>query len=271
MKPDTERDYRRRIGRVVEAILADPAAPHSVDSLAATAHLSPFHFHRIYRAMTGEGLADTLRRVRLAMAARLLAGAEGSVTDIALDVGYGSPQSFARAFRDVTGWSPSEFQQRQQSLADVTLVERPPVEALCLRHDGPVATILHSYRALWRRLGLAEDGRGAGQPIGIARGDPAVPNGFSYWAGVVPAVPIAPVPGVETILVAGGLYAAYRLLGAYELIAPSFETLFGTWLPQSGYEPDDRPALELYHTAAMSPVPQDCVTDLLIPIRKPLE
>ncbi len=271
MKPDTERDYRRRIGRVVEAILADPAAPHSVDSLAGVAHLSPFHFHRIYRAMTGEGLADTLRRVRLAMAARRLAGAEGSVTDIALDVGYGSPQSFARAFRDVTGWSPSEFQQRLQGLADVTVIERKPVEALCLRHDGPVATILHSYRALWRRLGLAEDALGPGQLIGIALGDPAAPNGFSYWAGLVPAAAMEPVPGVEKMPAAGGLYAAYRLVGAYELIAPTFETLFGTWLSQSGYEPDDRPALELYRTAAMLPVPQDCITDLLIPIRKPLE
>jgi len=265
MKPDTERDYRRRIGRVVEAILADPAAPHSVDSLAAVAHLSPFHFHRIYRAMTGESLAETLRRVRLAMAARRLVDAAGSVTDIALEVGYDSPQAFARAFREVTGWSPSEFQQRQQALTAVTLVEQPPVEALCLRHDGPIATILHTYRVLGQRLGL---GPGSGQLIGIVLGDPDLPEGFSYWAGLVPAGPMAPVAGIEAMPVAGGLYAAYRLIGAYGLIAPSFETLYGAWLPQSGYEPDDRPALELYQSIAIPQAPQDCVTDLLIPIRK---
>ncbi|NMV42257.1 helix-turn-helix transcriptional regulator, partial [Ralstonia insidiosa] len=44
MNPRTIRDYHRRIARVIEAILADPAAPHTVQSLAEVAHLSPFHF-----------------------------------------------------------------------------------------------------------------------------------------------------------------------------------------------------------------------------------
>lgn len=64
MKSDTLRDYRRRIARVIEAINADPAAPHSTESLAAIAHFSPYHFHRLYRAMTGESVAVTVRRAR---------------------------------------------------------------------------------------------------------------------------------------------------------------------------------------------------------------
>lgn len=56
MKPSTERSYAQRIARVVEAIVADPGAPHTVESLAAVAHLSPYHFHRIYRALTGRAL-----------------------------------------------------------------------------------------------------------------------------------------------------------------------------------------------------------------------
>ena len=38
MKPSTERDYRRRIARVVEIILLEPGAPHTLESLAAVAH-----------------------------------------------------------------------------------------------------------------------------------------------------------------------------------------------------------------------------------------
>lgn len=56
MKPSTERSYAQRIARVVEAIVAAPGAPHTVESLAAVAHLSPYHFHRIYRALTGRAL-----------------------------------------------------------------------------------------------------------------------------------------------------------------------------------------------------------------------
>ena len=132
MKPRTEHDYHRRIARVIQAILADPAAPHTVQSLAAVAHLSPFHFHRIYRALTGEGVFETVQRMRLAQAARRLSGAEDSVTDVALNVGYGSPQAFASAFREFTGVSPRAFQTRQQALnvrsADTEGL--PPIELI---------------------------------------------------------------------------------------------------------------------------------------------
>lgn len=277
MKLSTEQDYRRRIARVVEAILIDPAAPHTVESLAAVAHLSSFHFHRIYRAITGESVAMTVRRVRLARAARQLARSADSVTSIALDVGYDSPQTFARAFRSFTGISPSEFLERQRDLAPhntdaaaaVRVCERPSMDVLCLRHRGAIAGIAHTYRALHRALDERPFAAGPREDVGLSYGDPQEENGFAYFAGVrrsetMPAAATAPI---ETRHVEGGLYAAYRLVGPYALIAPSFETLFGRWLPRSGYVPDHRPALELYRSSPGT-AQSDCVTDLLIPIRK---
>ena len=117
MKLSTERDYRLRIARVVETILIDPGAPHTVESLAAVAHFSPFHFHRIYRALTGETIAQTIQRSRLAQAAHQLKDGAASVIAIALDAGYDSPQAFARAFRGFTGITPSEFRARQAGLS----------------------------------------------------------------------------------------------------------------------------------------------------------
>ncbi|RUL73716.1 AraC family transcriptional regulator [Dyella choica] len=278
MKAHTEQDYRRRIAQVVEAILIDPAAPHTVDSLAAFAHLSSFHFHRIYRAITGESVAVTVKRVRLARAAQRLADAKESVTSIALSVGYDSAQTFARAFRDFTGLTPSVFSQRQRDLGSppgncqeralraLTLREMPPMEVLCLRHAGPVAGIPHSYQTLLRLLG-GHPWFPRSQCVGIAYGDPEDKDGFTYFAGLLPpeSVP-APMP-LEAVRVEGGLYAAYRLIGPYALIAPTFQTLFGQWLPQSGYEPDHRPVLELYVAPDTSESQSNSVTDLLIPIR----
>lgn len=114
MKIRTEQNYRRRIARVIEAIIVDPAAPHSVESLAALAHFSPFHFHRIYRALTGESVAATVRRVRLVQAANRLKDGGASVTEAAIDAGYDSTQSFARAFRDLTGFSPTGFRRNSK-------------------------------------------------------------------------------------------------------------------------------------------------------------
>jgi len=146
------------------------------------------------------------------------------------------------------------------------LIDMPPTEALCLRHQGPLATIPHTFRTLLKTLRCDRDSPQIRGAIGISSGDPEDREGFTYFAGILPAAPLEPVRPIETIRVEGGLYASYRLIGPYALIAPSFKTLFGGWLPQSGHDPDDRPALELYRSPP-SVAPSECVTDLLIPIR----
>lgn len=295
MKPSTERDYRRRIARVVEAILLDPGAPHTLESLAAVALLSPFHFHRIYRALTGESVVETVQRLRLAQAAQRLTDAAASVTTVAHDAGYNSPQAFARAFRGFTGVSPSEFKARQKHLAApctsrapcmchaatgldappaalpaVELMEIAPFEVLSLRHDGPVATIGQTFRALMSQLHCDEHAA-TNQRVGICARDPAANNSFSYRAAIVAgpdAVQQQPGGAIEPLLLEGGLYAVHRLIGPYALIAPTFRALCGGWLPHSGYARDRRPALELYRNPLVAGLQQTCVTDLMIPIRK---
>jgi AraC family transcriptional regulator len=297
MKANTERDYHRRIARVIEAILAEPGAPHTVDSLASVAHLSPYHFHRIYRAMTGESIAETVQRVRLAQAAYRLTVADDSVTTVAGNVGYDSPQAFSRAFRGFTGVSPSAFQTRQKRLSApwaegrqgaeddanasvdantagvqvpfVELIELAPLDVLCLRHEGPTATISQTFRTLWQTLGPGVKSARIQGTIGIISGDPEEERGnFRYLAGIIPAAPIEATGQLEAVRVEGGLYAAHRLVGPYGLIAPTFAALFVGWLPQSGYEPDDRPALEFYRNRAARDRQHECITDLMIPIRK---
>jgi AraC family transcriptional regulator len=270
MKQQTQQSYYRRISRVIAEILADPSAPHTVESLAAAAHLSPFHFHRIYRALTGEGLAETVRRLRLAQAARHLARRTGPVTGIALEAGYDSPQAFARAFREFTGLTPSDYQAWHGGIADapaMEIVTIEPMNVLCLRHDGPIASIGVTYRKLFALL----QGRIAPcdppQQIGISTGDPEGPD-FVYRAGLAAAPLAEPPEGIEPFQLDGGLYASHRLVGPFALIAPTFQALFGQWLPQSGFEPVNRPALEFYRTRTALGERADSVTDLLIPIRE---
>lgn len=293
MKPSTERDYRRRIARVIEAILLDPGAPHTLDSLASVAHLSPYHFHRVYRAIAGESVVETVQRLRLAQAAQRLTDAAGTVTAVAHDAGYDSPQAFARAFRGFTGVTPSEFKARQRRLAaspasrqlaeaygtkavesemsgfpSVELTEISPLEVLCLRHEGPVATISQTFRSLLRML-RCDETSAKEQRVGICIRDPQAGGSFRYLAGVVAATHAsAPAEPIEPVRLEGGLYAVHRLVGPYGLIAPTFRALFGGWLPQSGYERDSRPALELYRNLPMAGLQHECVTDLMIPVCK---
>lgn len=270
MKEQTQQSYYRRIARVTAEILADPSAPHTVESLAAVAHLSPFHFHRIYRALTGEGVAETVRRLRLAQAARHLAQSVGPVTEIALDAGYDSPQAFARAFRDFTGVSPTDYQARHGGIATspaIDIVDVEPIDILCLLHEGPIVSIGLTYRKLFALLEGKVALTDPPLQIGLSVGDPEGSD-FIYRAGLAVTPPTEPVAGVEKVRLEGGPHASHRLIGPYALITPTFSALFGQWLPQSGYEPASRPALELYRTRSELGERPDSVTDLLIPIQE---
>ena len=102
MKTSTKDSYIERIDRVVGHLNKQLKATPSLQDLAHIAAISPFHFHRVYRAITGETPHGTVRRLRLARAAVMLRTSDKSVTDIAFDVGYESSQSFSKAFREVT-------------------------------------------------------------------------------------------------------------------------------------------------------------------------
>lgn len=278
MKRRTQDGYHDRIGRVVAAILADPAADHSVETLASVAALSPFHFHRIYRAMTGEGVAETVRRVRLARAAKLLGETEEPVIAIALDAGYESAPAFARAFRQFSGTNPSAFKASRKTLAGcsadntlppIELQKVAPMRLLVLRHDGPLESISHTHRRLATVLASHFPRETLSHRIGISEGDPEGGDSFTYRVGVAVGKDVGPIGGLELLDLPGGLYASYRHIGAYGLITSAYHILFGGWLPRSGHELDGRPALEIYRSPWSHGDRQDCVTDLMIPIKEP--
>ena len=283
MRGATEQSYRERMARVVGAIVADPGRPHTVESLAAVAHLSAFHFHRIYRAYCGEALAQTVRRIRLNHAAMLLVSTHRPVHRIAAEVGYDSAQAFSRAFREAYALSPLALRRGfdpttlpilprhrpfkpTRLLVETEMLEMPDQRASVLRHLGPATQIAHTHRAL--ALHLCGEGMAASAPhIGISFGDPLDGKGFCYYAGVVLGAQQSPVRGLEVYEVPGGLNALHRLTGPYSQIGPALERLFGTWLPGSRYEPDDRPALELYRNSPLDTPAEALVTDLLIPVK----
>jgi AraC-like DNA-binding protein len=88
--------------------------PLDLGTLAAVAHFSPFHFHRLFSAWMGETLGDYLRRRKIEVAAmRLVAQPRVPVLHIALSVGFGSAEAFARAFRARFGFSPTSWRVQQ--------------------------------------------------------------------------------------------------------------------------------------------------------------
>jgi AraC family transcriptional regulator len=106
--------YARRMHRVLEYIDRHLDQVLELSTLAEVAHFSSFHFHRLFSAWMGETFGDYLRRRRLEVAAlRLVAQPAVPVLEIALSVGFGSAEAFARAFKTRFGCTATEWRQGQ--------------------------------------------------------------------------------------------------------------------------------------------------------------
>jgi AraC family transcriptional regulator len=121
----TRREYAARMNRVLDYIERHLPDPLDLEHLAGVACFSPFHFHRLFRAWMGETLQAFVHRLRLERAAQLLVFDQSkSISEIALDCGFSSSGTFARAFRTAFGMSAGELRKRK-----ICSANRNPCEA----------------------------------------------------------------------------------------------------------------------------------------------
>src|SRR5262245_18723412 len=91
----------------------------SLEVLADVACMSPHHWHRVFRAMTGETPADAVRRLRLLKAANALVSGDVSVAHVAERFGYPNLASFSRAFSAQHGKPPGALRDESRERAAI--------------------------------------------------------------------------------------------------------------------------------------------------------
>jgi AraC-like DNA-binding protein len=101
----------RRIRRSVELMHTQLDQDLTLKSLAAASYLSPFHFARLFKKLTGASPHNYLAGIRATRAQLLLAETDLPVTEIGARVGYLSGSHFTKAFRIATGATPREFRK----------------------------------------------------------------------------------------------------------------------------------------------------------------
>lgn len=92
----------------IEHHLTDQLPLHT---LAKQAGYSRFHFHRVFQAIVGKSVVDYIRERRLAQAATDLITTDHRVIDIALLYGFGSQESFTRAFKKIYQMTPGQYRK----------------------------------------------------------------------------------------------------------------------------------------------------------------
>jgi AraC-like DNA-binding protein len=101
----------RRIRRSIELMHTQLDQDLSLKALAAASYLSPFHFARLFKKLTGASPHNYLAAIRATKAQLLLAETELSITEVGARVGYLSGSHFTKAFRTATGATPREFRK----------------------------------------------------------------------------------------------------------------------------------------------------------------
>ncbi|HEY0142705.1 MAG TPA: AraC family transcriptional regulator [Thermoanaerobaculia bacterium] len=108
LRSSTRVELARRIAIATSFLHANATRAVTIEEAAREACLSPFHFHRLFRALHGVTPHDYLRRLRLERAAALLASGL-PVLDAALDCGFASVGSFTTLFRRTFRMTPGAF------------------------------------------------------------------------------------------------------------------------------------------------------------------
>ena len=269
-------EYRARIARALSYIQANLAEEVDLDSAAAVACFSKYHFHRIFTALVGESFADYLRRLRLERAAVLLETRPSmSVTDVALATGFSSPSVLSRDFSDRFGLPPSAWREKHGPGATAVETGLPwqggsaldkilacGCESLSVKELGPFhfATVLStggygpSIDAAWGRLCRWAGPRGLLGPTSLAAGMAWDSPEITEAARCRYSVCIAAPPQLKVF---GEIIALDIPLRSYLVLAykgpdlsSAYNCLYKTCLPSSGFEPEDAPSLEFYRSFA---------------------
>ena len=288
---DPQAEYTRRMHKVLAHIDQHLDETLELAALAGVAHFSAFHFHRLFAAWMGETLGEYLRRRRLEVAAmRLIAQPAVPVLEIALGVGFGSAEAFARAFKarfgcTATTWRGQQTSARAQTshsnpgqvkgnpdqardavLDDhgishippkenpvkVTISERSPAHIAYMRYTGPYGP---GVGAFWQQTfapWMITHGLMGAVRYGISHDDPAItaPEKCRYDACVEVPAGFVATGPALGATIPGGKYASTRYRGNGSDIGEHWASLLRDWLPASGMQLDARPFFEYYPTDA---------------------
>ncbi|OLQ71159.1 AraC family transcriptional regulator [Photobacterium proteolyticum] len=279
-------DYLQRLTPVIRYLEQHYAESVNLQQVAAMANLSPHHFHRIFKAVTGETLANHIKRLKLQNAAQQLFFKKSSVTEVALDHGFSSSQSLAKAFRLYFGVTPTEI-RNCTTLEEYSALLRNSKIGHTLRKSGHESSLSDDYSGGYQpqrsenmktelfeerclayvrvtgpygenyepALGKLYQWAGAkglqdGQCIFIYHDNPEATPADKCRTDICLTVPEGTdgSQGIEVKKLPAGSYASIRETVTEQSQYGTFWESLMEQIVASGLEVEDRPCFELYHS-----------------------
>lgn len=282
-RPSTKEEYQKQVNNIVEYINDHLSEELDLSILAEKANFSPFHFHRIMKAFLGEALGAYITRLRVETAARLLRYTDLPVQDIAYRLGYDVPSSLSKIFKSFYGISPTEFRNNKSYT-----IMRPSLLSEDLKLKSPKIEELESKKAIYIQLTGEYSGLDFGgtwmklwqyvkenklysasiEHLCIYHDDPKVTASDKLRTDVCLVINKAAQAKGEIGLkeIKGGKYAIFHYQGSYDHLGSVYDTIYGKWLPESGYVLRDAPGFEKYINNPADTPAEKLKTEIYVPV-----
>lgn len=279
----TSQAYVERVNLAIDYVVSHFEQPLRLAEVSRAAMLSPFHFHRIFQTLVGVTLSEFVKRLRLERALNLMAFPPGSrsrrdtLTTIGLKCGFSSSSDFSRCFKQRFGVAPSAFDIKSWRDAHAAELQGEVAAATKGLHldrlpaghnpDGfnvkirevPARTVayirvLKPYRgdavikACRRLVTWAEcNSLADGQWLGYQWENPEITalEDCQYHVAVE-AERFTAKGEIGRFRFPPMTVAQVEVRGGIDLELRALQWLYGTWLPRSGYVPDDQPGFEAW-------------------------
>ena len=255
--------YSKELIKVIEYIEENLFEELTLQELASVAGYSKYHFTRIFKEATGENIISMIKRLRLEKSAKALFHLNTPITEIGLNIGYWTPSSYNKAFKQRFNQSPSEFRNTShdalQSIAtkyDLTteLINRKPERTISCRAIGDYR---ESIYVAWNELLSLLDEHQKKSPYlstkklnsyGLAFDMPNITdeNLLRYEACIEISDEFeGNLPGTYHREIPGGTFAQVTFKGDYNDLYDVWIWYYG-WIQKNHYALADFPPIELY-------------------------
>ena len=289
MRTDTKNSYLESINKAIAFIESNSTTDIQLKDIATQAALSQYHFHRVFKSLTGDTTKDFLTRLRLEKAALKLKHSQNDIGQIAFDCGYENHETFTRAFKDYFGLTPLEYRnsiaelttnkQNEYGKANIDLnalnVQGPVIKTIpdlhlaYIRHTGSYDKVGSSFQKLmfWAATHLVLKLKPV--TIGIVHDNPDLTSEqyTRFDACVLLSKEIKPSGEIGYKKIEGGKFAVFTYKGAYEGFYPVYDYIYNVCLFDNKFDLADKPALEWYIKSPPFYKPENFVTDFYVPIK----
>lgn len=283
----------KRFQRGIDFIEAHLFEPFTLDEVASAATLSTYHFARTFRALMGETVMDYARRRRLTLAAVRLVEEDVRLIELALETGFESQEAFSRAFKRQFHKTPGAWRKsgarlmantrhapdlsqlvhtKEKITMEPRFVETEKIMVIGLManfNDESKKGIPDLWAAFAPRMGEI-NARIEGTTYGVCFPAALNEENFDYMA----AVPVSNFDAVPEGMVARTVPAHKFAVFTHKTgddslhndLQKSVQYIWGTWLPNSGYEHARVPDFELYDER-MDTITGKGEFDLYLPVK----